>query len=490
MKRILSLVLVLVMLFSAAVMTLTSCGEEEKPADNKQNNNQGGGESEDSIYAEREAIDDELPERDYKGRTFRIASPRPTEIKVSETAINKGNLILDAKYDRNQAVENRFNVNVEVVYGSTATSEVNTYVAKTILSGVDEFDLFIGHQGSTGALVLKNLFTNWYDIDYIDFDKPWWAESCKDELTYDGKAILAVSDLNHQAIECTYAMFFNKSMAASYELGNLYNIALNGNWTYDTFYGMIKDIWEDDGDGKKNSNDTFGFVTDGGDQTTQWLYAFENPIMTKDADGIPQISLKTSKINDIVKKIYDLNNNTTGAYLPKDDAWTRSMFIEGKAMFIVARIDFADTPELRNFTDDYGILPIPKYDENQQSYHTMSYAEQTVLAVPKTAKDLEFVGIITEALSAESYKKLTPTFYEIALKSRYLRDDESKEVLDIIIENRVFDFGYIYSGTGSFGSVLHDVVSAGGNFESYYQQKSRIAGIHYDRVIRAFDKLS
>ena len=492
MKRYLALLLALVMLLSASLLTLTSCGEEEEEVKRPAGEGQGNTPViEGDIFAERAAVSDDLETVDYGGRKFRIITPRPAEVYGSgENNRNKGDLLTDARLSRNETVENRFNVDVEIVYENDI-NQVASYVSKVVLSGVDEFDLLIGHLGATGQLVLKNLFLNWYDIPNINFDKPWWNASNKTNLSYDGKCILAVSDLNFSAIQFTYAMFFNKTLANAYDFGNLYKVALDGDWTYDYFYSLIKDVYVDDGDGKRNSADFYGYITNKSDEANQWLWAFNNPIMGFDADGVPEIVLKTDKINTIVKNIYDLFYNTKGTSIHGETGgYPRTMFVNGRCMFVPASIQFATVKELRNFEDDYGILPMPKFNEQQQDYYTMAYAEHTLLAVPKTVKDTEFVGTIVEALSAESYKQLTPTFYEIALKTRYLRDSESKKVLDTIIENTVFDFGYVYRGYGSFAEVLSTMIKEkNNNFESYYNSKISAARNHYNKVVRAFDKL-
>ena len=103
---------------------------------------------------------------------------------------------------------------------------------------------------------------------------------------------------------------------------------------------------------------------------------------------------------------------------------------------------------------------------------------------------IEIEGTVVEALSAESYKQVTPTLYEIALKTRYLRDNESKEVLDLLIDGRVYDFGYIYDNFQGFGIMLGSLMhSQNSNFESYYAKKYGNARIHFKKIIKVFDKL-
>ncbi len=495
MKRIFALLLAMVLLATSVMFTLTSCGDDPEDTKDPTTNNNGEEEFvEGDIFAERAAIDDELEDVDYGGRKFRVVLHNETEVYVPVDQRNKGDLILDAKQERNSKVENRFNIEIEPVYVSDINS-VADWVSKNVLSGADEFDLLVNHVLTTGGMVTKNLFVNWYDVPNVDFSKPWWAASTTNELTYDGKCILAVSDFNYSSIGCTYCMVFNKNLANSYDLGNLYQTALDGDWTFDYFVNLVKDIWVDtDGTSDKSTGDFFGMVQPHHSRMNQWLWAFDNPIMTKNEEGVPTISIKTDKINNIVASLYDYCFNLKGvAYQPElgDDADPTTMFLEKKSLFMIIPLWDLTGEGFRNFEDEYGVLPLPKWNENQKEYKTQSYGEHTVSAIPKTVKDLEYVGTIVEALSAESYKTVTPTLYEIALKTRYLRDSESKEVLDIVINSRLFDFGYVYDNWKGFGYTLQNMFANGqSNFESYYSKTFNGARTHYKKVIKAFDKLA
>ena len=489
MKKVLSLLLVFVLLLSSAIM-ITSCGEDEEvKTDKPQTNNSDVATQEGDIFAERAAIADELGEYDFEGRKLRLVLHNESEVFIPEEDRNKGDLIKDAKYERNTKVANRFNFKLEPVYVA-GINEVANWVQKNVLSGADEFDLLVNHVLTTGGMVTKNLFVNWYDVPNVDFSKPWWAASTSNELTYDGKCILAVSDFNYSSVSCTYCMVFNKNLAASYDLGNLYETALSGNWTFANFTNIVKDIWVDsDGSGDKTENDFFGMVQPTHSRMNQWLWAFDNPIMVKNEEGTPTISIKTDKINNIVSEIYNYcyNMNGVGFQFPNET----DMFLEKKTIFMIVPLGDLTSEGFRNFEDEYGVLPLPKWNEHQPEYKTQSYGEHTVSAIPKTVKDLEFVGTCVEALSAESYKTVIPTLYEIALKTRYLRDSESKEVLDIVINSRLFDFGYVYDNWQGFGYTLQNMMTSGqSNFESYYAKTYPSARIHYKKVIKAFDKLS
>ena len=117
MKKILALTLALLMLFSTAVLTLTSCDEEEEKEKEKEVVTPVTSDDEGDIFAERAAVADGLGDYDFGGRKFRIVGHRSDEYFINEEDRNKGNLIADAKYARNKTVEDRFNVEIEVVQG-------------------------------------------------------------------------------------------------------------------------------------------------------------------------------------------------------------------------------------------------------------------------------------------------------------------------------------------------------------------------------------
>ena len=490
MKKIISVLLALLMLFSASSILFSCSKDEEKDSEG---NNEEKVYDEDSIFYERSLVSDDLETIDYGGRKFRIVTHQPGEFYIEESERNQGDLMKDAKYARNEVVEKRFNVELELGYTGTY-AEVSTYVSKTVLAGSDEFDLLMGMAIDTGSLVLKKLFLNWYDIENINFDKPWWAESNKNELTVDGVAPLAISDFNFSAITSTYCMAFNKNLAASYEMGDLYKVVLDGKWTFDKLLELVKGVYVDDGNDKRDNADFYGMAHSNGSQINTYLWAFDNPVCKKDEEGIPQIAIKTDKIDSIVTDIYDMFYNTDGVYFDGDkineQSIAGSLFYGKRAIFTTSSLGAPTGEKLRDFEDEYGIIPYPKYDENQAEYKTMADGYHTVLAVPKTVKDTEFVGIITEALSAESWKTVTPTLYEIALKTRYLRDSESKEIMDLIIEGRTFDFGYIFDGWQGFSFMLQKMMGSGNsNFESYYNTRFKSARLHYKTIVKAFDKL-
>jgi hypothetical protein len=77
------------------------------------------------------------------------------------------------------------------------------------------------------------------------------------------------------------------------------------------------------------------------------------------------------------------------------------------------------------------------------------------------------VGMILEAMSAHSYYDLQNEYVEVSLKTRYARDDESEAMLDIILNNRVFDPGVIFN-FGRFADEYQNDIPSGENIVTLY----------------------
>ena len=139
---------------------------------------------------------------------------------------------------------------------------------------------------------------------------------------------------------------------------------------------------------------------------------------------------------------------------------------------------------------NFGIVPIPKYDENQENYHSLvNPFTGVLLGVPKSADDLERVSIILEALAAESKYTLQPAYYDVVLQRKYVRDDESSEMLDIIFGSRVYDIGGFYS----FGNITVDfntlVSKYDTNIMSYYEKRIGQMEKAIDKIVGIFQSM-
>ena len=124
---------------------------------------------------------------------------------------------------------------------------------------------------------------------------------------------------------------------------------------------------------------------------------------------------------------------------------------------------------LRDMEDDYGILPMPKYDEKQETYISFMNAWTTgFVGIPSTA-DFERSAFMMEAMGYAGYEMFREPVYDITLKTKGARDNESERIIDIIIETAYIDINSIYNFGNSFG-ILRDTVMDKKPFVSAYEK--------------------
>jgi len=116
---------------------------------------------------------------------------------------------------------------------------------------------------------------------------------------------------------------------------------------------------------------------------------------------------------------------------------------------------------LREMEDDYGVLPMPKYDENQRRYyHDASLGNSPVAAIPISASEGgATASFILEAMSYESYDRVLPVFYDNYLTTKLVRDEESVEMLRIIHDTLYYDIGALFNW-GNLRIMIEDCCAA------------------------------
>ncbi len=472
-------------------MAMTSCGgddPEKKPdeTDNKTTTEAvSDTEPADALDA-RKNVEDGLGEYDFKEYVFRVMTDKEDNWKSAE---DTSDIVDEAIYKRNLAVSERFNCNFEVIAGDYTT--VSNNVTRWVNAGEDAFDLVSAHAVQMGLITTSDLFMNWYDIPNIDFSKPWWSDSTVDDLTYKGVCVTAIGDAALSAVSNAYCVFYNKVLGANEDLPNMYDVVAEGKWTYDYMVSITKDIYNDlNLNSEKDNDDLYGFVSTAYSNIDAYLWAFDNPVFKKDGDTL-EFVYKTERVGEIITKLLDTINVYDGMYIDMKYAdfhgYSDYMFAKGSAVFANGFIE-KSLSSFRDLEDDYAILPYPKWDEAQEEYYSLVDGGHEVMSVPLTATELERIGTITEALCAESYKTLMPAYYDKALKVKGTRDAESIEIMDMLVNNRIFDFGYIYDGWLGCSFFLEWMFRAGNdNFESYYESKAKAVEKHYADVVEYFE---
>ncbi len=390
---------------------------------------------------------------------------------------NETEIVNQAVYERNLNVEERFGIDLvahDIPGGWNDSGDfINTFRNST-LAGSGAFDLIMGYQAYMCELGLNELYVNFYDIPYIkeDINNVYFFQDNVQELTVNDKIYFLVGDYCLTYFEYLYVMYFNKQIAENENLGDIYQIVRDGDWTIDKCIELSKGIYRDlDGNGWKGEDDQFGYITDYENTADAIFSFFDVQSTSRNEDGEVVLSLDQGKMVSILEKmiafyetddVFAHKTSSGDAEIPFD-----AIFTEDRALFYPDRLDKAQ--EYRSMETDFGIIPFPKWDVNQDKYYTQAQNAYSVAVVPLDAPNLEMTGAIFDVLSALSYDLVTPAYYNMALKGKFARDDESGEMLDIIRDGICINFGFFYNdNVGPAGAIRLLLHQKNSNFVSYY----------------------
>ena len=371
MKKTLSVLLLAAMLASLASCSSAPAETEAADTADVQTTPSQTEEAADALTV-RQNIPDDLPEKNFGGDVFTVLSDEPTYLIDNAIDIDEstGEVVDDAVFERNALVEERFGVTVEARY--LPFGDIIKTLNQEVLAGDDVNDLVTSHVCNMGTALFNDMYMNWYNVPYVNFDKPWWSASTTDDLTYDGKCFIAVGDVALSSLQATYCYYFNKQLAEDYQIPDVYATVLEGKWTVDYLISLTKDVYTDtNNSGDRDEEDFYGLCTNASSNANTYLWAFDSRIIAKNAEGSLEVVYNSEKTVDIVTKLVSMYNENVGiSYnLNYTDAegntqfpYPRDMFLNNRTIFAAGQISMSLT-HFRDMEADYGIIPYPKWNE-------------------------------------------------------------------------------------------------------------------------------
>ncbi len=362
-----------------------------------------------------------------------------------------GGAINDVVYNRNMKIETDYNV--KIAFENLDLGQIDGAVSKAVASGDDTYDVVYPRLYEAASMYQKDYFLNLFEVPNLDLTQPWWDGNCVESLSMNNRLLAVAGSLNINDKDATAALAFNKGYAESLGLPNIYEIVYEGEWTYDQLISMAEGAAVDtDGNGIMEDTDMWGLLG-GNDVMSCFWFGSGELMVTKDENDIFQFTFGSERSITAAERVVNLMNQSWFLNHHKiantDDAYYTQLFETGHGLFFWMRLD--EVTNMRAGDTDFGIIPTPKYEASQDNYYSMVSQHTTgLMSIPLvlTGEKLSNLGIILEAMAAESHYELIPTYIEESLKTKYSRDAESAGMLDIIINNRVFDPMIIYNFGG------------------------------------------
>lgn len=371
-----------------------------------------------------------------------------------------GEPINDAQYKRNVKVEEELNIQLETYpVGGVSRGDNDYEFRKLVLAGDSSVDAgFIFGSGIKNVLAEPDYLLDLYTIPTLDTDASWWDQNAVSTFEFGGALKTITGDISLYSNFAPMLYYFNKEVAGSNNITDLYDSVRDGTWTLDKAYEYSRLVARDlDGNGKMDENDMYGTALQGG-LLPDLLISSGMHYATKNSKGEIELTLNSERTIDLVEKcvpyLNDAQVNSVAANTVVTNYQSKysnpfyemhlPMFKNNQILFNFNQILI--TFEMRAMEADYGILPTPKFDEEQDSYYTpLSMSWATMLCVPVTNDRLEMTGHVLDALGYYSQQYVTEEFIDTTVRFKSLRDEDSAEMLELVLDNKTYDIAQVYN---------------------------------------------
>ena len=462
---------------------LSACGEAQTPSVSAETAAQTENETEAVTEEAGDKYTDDLGALDFNGAEFRMWTIENFNVtSYIDVAEETGDVFDDSLYRRNRKLEERANFRIV----ETINPDNVAPIKKNIVAGDDAFDVVGIRCPDALTFYSENLIYNISEVPNIDLSKPYWAQKLNRSITIGGSQYTAIGSFDINVLDLTYALVFNKKLLSDFDLDNPYTLVSDGKWTIDRMYQMMMAVMSDmNGDGVMDENDRWGYFAHPKQVLPNfWIGAGEMSIL-KDEHDNPYINMTADRFNTVFSRTFEILWDS-GAWKSKCDEGhdvpddTFILFTQDGSMFM--DVSLFHLGRLRDMETDFGVLPYPKLDEAQSEYYSrVSYYWANT--IPVTNTHLDMTGAVLEMMNCESANTVVPAYYDIALKTKYSRDEESSAMLDLILENRVVDIGdTILCGTIRDGFIYS-------MFKSNKRDLSSQLAKNEKKIAKEFDKM-
>ncbi len=482
---------ILCILLAALMLAATSCGGETTS-----NETEAVQETAAETVAETEPdYLEQYAGTDFGGAnyTFTVHSEEmyPNYVGDSET----GEPVNDTQFQRDVWIESTYNTNIEyMVYPNS--NDIVKAVKPMVVAGDSTIDFVTGDMANCmKSLTNEGLMRNLLEVPGLDLEADWWSQSMNREFTIAGKLFTTTGPMTFGYYYAPRLVAFNQKLATDYNIEDLYTVVEEGRWTLDYMASTMESVKTDlNGDGEYGEDDRWGASVDEYSAAGFYISAGGTQISV-DKDGKATFLFDLEQNYSIIEKVASIIGNEdmtqkaeelgsrTGSYSNMNKVYT---FKNGNALYLGYGAQ-AIAIYLRDMEDNYGIIPVPKLDENQSEYITFGSAfVPSYAGMPLNNNRDDVNGILLNTFGYISQRDLQPVVATGTLKGKGARDEESQKMIDIIYKDVTLDLNSCYNFGGSF-TLLRDVtMGKKENFVSNFEKLQKSANAELEKLLATF----
>jgi hypothetical protein len=374
---------------------------------------------------------------------------------------------------RNVAVSEALNIELDFEWVPDNGSDYYGYVERfhgmitdDVDNGFHYYDISANFGGPSVSAAIRDYTLNLMDKDlfpYFDFSLPCWNRTMVENTCFNGRLHYISGDINLSMFDAAMVIWHNKTLYDRHreptDPENIQELALEGYWTYEELYKWTSTFYEDsNGTAGRQEDDTYALMASNSQPCPRdcITYAWNIDTVIENPDGTHSFNIIG---NEKLEKALTMYRNLIEPGKGTVDSWNARLFAAGKSMFYMQRMyaNREDNMAIREMEDKYGLLPMPKFDAEQEQYATTAQDFFTIMFVLDHSKSSvptkgEAVSAFLQLACEESYTGVRGYYFNRIIKPKFFGTDDSEgtvtrsvALFDIIIANIKFDYSYIFS---------------------------------------------
>ena len=439
----------------------------------------------------------------YNGKEFRFLT-NPGENETTKVQFiqfgydtDSGDVFDSAIFARNMFVQDYHDIKL-VVNESGGLTDVTAF-RKSVQAQADDFEIGIWIDRFALTLAQEGLVIPLDELaeSHVNLDKPWWLDDVNKDLTINHKLYFGAGAYDLSIYGNIQMLLFNKTMAENLGLDDMYEMVRGGTWTIDQMHSYMERAAADtNGNGRMDEEDRWGACYIGNFYDFSTTAGNDAYFVMKDENDLPYFSAPNNErlisiCESLVKLMKDPN---TAISVDKiSDKYKTghvyenvvTMFADGNTLFAGSGTYYLNN--LRNMSDEFGVLPFPKYEEVAAGTPYKSWLFGVLgYIVPITVSDKDMVSAVLETIAYSSYKYVVPPYLDTVLANKQVRDPDSAEMIDMLSKNFCIDLAHTYF-LEAVSPVFSDAfVNGEANFASKVKSNQKIIGKKIEVINKAF----
>ena len=382
-------------------------------------------------------------------------------------------------------------------------SNRNNYIStaeNSIKTNTRAYDILAGYSMCIANLSASGFLRDLNTVNHIDTSMPWWPERLVSEATIGDSLYFASGDISTNMLWSMLFIIYNKDLMNELNIKtkeDMNSLVEDKKWTLSKLEEMCRDVYADtDGVAGKSDGDRFGLMTSNVYSDAFFFGCGLHTVELND-QGKPVISdsFGSEKTHDVIVRLLNLFDSQDAQLYTKNYAST-TQFTQGNSLFEVRQPLYIRKTVAPTQTS-FGVLPMPLYNEDQESYITTIGFTYTLYSIPRDTEKVDAAAAAIECQASEAYRKTTPAIFEVCLKVKYASDFESGRMFDIIRDGVTFDLGRIFCLDFSSGSTKyatynlfrHSLVNKKPEWASTYAAEKPALESDLARILDAFENI-